>query len=177
MISRTERSGSWDFERSSEYVRKQGLNEHIAFVSAKHRDKTLPLNSERHIYEIDNIVVRDLDIELDDRSAWDTIPDWSPLSGAKWHFERCRFRCPSPNMWALAFPWRGSFRFHKNESAFLPMDIVVVPGYSPSRLGAGCRLSETILRAKRFTRGAWPPRKGRTDQRTQAINSGGILAT
>ena len=117
-ISRTERSASWDFERSSEYVHKQGLNEHIAFVSAKHRDKTLPLNSERHIYEIDNIVVRDLDIELDDRSAWDAIPDWSPLSGAKWHFERCRFRCPSPNMWALAFPWRGSFRFHKNEFRF-----------------------------------------------------------
>ncbi len=63
LIRRTERSASWDFERSSEYVREQGLHEHITFVSAKHWDKTLPLNSERHIFEIDNVVVRDLEIE------------------------------------------------------------------------------------------------------------------
>ncbi|MDE0453186.1 MAG: hypothetical protein OXI90_15645 [Gammaproteobacteria bacterium] len=118
LIRRTERSASWDFERSSEYVREQGLHEHITFVSAKHWDKTLPLNSERHIFEIDNVVVRDLEIELDDRSAWDEIADWHPISNAKWHFERCRFRCPSPNMWVVAFPWRGSFRFHESEFRF-----------------------------------------------------------
>ena len=99
-------------------MRKQGLNEHIAFVSAKRLDKALPLNSERHIFEIDNVVVRDLEIKLDDRSAWDEIADWSPISNAKWHFEGCCFRSPSPNMWALAFPWRGSFRFHKNQFRF-----------------------------------------------------------
>ena len=118
LISRTERSASWDFERSSEYVRKQGLRDHITFVSAKHRDKTLPLNSERHIYELENIVVRDLEIELDDRSVVHAVEDWGPVSYAKWHFEGCRFECPSSNMWAIAFPWRGSFRFQNGEFCF-----------------------------------------------------------
>ena len=118
LISRTERSTSWDFERSSEYLRRQGLRDHIAFVSAKHRDKTLPLNSERHIYDLENIVVRDLEIELDDRSVMDTVEDWGPVSCAKWHFVGCRFQCPSPNMWAIAFPWRGSFRFYNGEFCF-----------------------------------------------------------
>ena len=118
LISRTERSTSWDFERSSEYLRRQGLRDRIAFVSAKHRDKTLPLNSERHIYDLENIVVRDLEIELDDRSVMDTVEDWGPVSFAKWHFVGCRFQCPSPNMWAIAFPWRGSFRFYNGEFRF-----------------------------------------------------------
>ena len=117
-MGRKERTASWDFERSFDYLREVGLNEHILFASAKHRDKSLPLNSERHIFEIANVVVRDLEIELDERSAWDGMADWHPVSQAKWHFERCRFRCPSPNMWALAFPWRGSFRFHKSEFCF-----------------------------------------------------------
>ncbi|MDE0420733.1 MAG: hypothetical protein OXK76_07580 [Gammaproteobacteria bacterium] len=118
LIGRTERSASWDFERSSGFVCDQGLGEHIAFVSVKDWDQSLPLNSERRIFEIDNIVVRDLEIELDDGSAWDAMVDWIPVSNAKWHFERCCFRCPSPNMWAVGFPWRGSFRFHKNEFRF-----------------------------------------------------------
>ena len=98
IVSRSERSLSWDFERSSKYVRQQGLQDHIAFVSARGRDRALPLNSERHIYDIDNIVVRDLEIELDDGSAWDAVEDWTPVSDAKLHFEGCRFQCPSPNM-------------------------------------------------------------------------------
>ena len=118
LISRTEQSTSWDFERSSEYLRRQGLRDHIAFVSAKYRDKTLPLNSERHIYDLYNIVVRDLEIELDDRSVMDAVEDWGAVSYAKWHFEGCRFQCPSRNMWAIAFPWRGSFRFYNGEFCF-----------------------------------------------------------
>ena len=109
---------SWDFERSSKYVRQQGLQNHIAFVSARGRDRALPLNSERHIYDIDNIVVRDFEIELDSSLAWDAVEDWAPVSDAKLHFEGCRFQCPSPNMWSITFPWRGSFRFHNNEFCF-----------------------------------------------------------
>lgn len=120
LISRTEGSTSWDFERSLAYVCKQGLDEHIIFVSAKHRDKALPLNSERHVFDLENVVVRGLEIELDDRSTLDAIAVGSPISYAKWHFERCLFRCPSPNVWAIAFPWRGSFRFHRNVFRFPP---------------------------------------------------------
>ena len=116
MISRSEQSSSWDFDRSSKYIRTQGLQDHIVFVSRK--DKVLPLNSERHIYELSNIVVRNIEIELDDRSAWDAVDDWAPVSNAKLHFEGCRFQCPLSTMWPISFPWCGSFRFHNNEFCF-----------------------------------------------------------
>ena len=50
----------------------------------------------------------------------DAVEDWGPVSYAKWHFEGCRFQCPSPNMWAISFPWRGSFRFYNGEFYFPP---------------------------------------------------------
>ena len=117
IIRRSEQSSSWDFDRSLEYVREQGLQGHISFVSWN--DKALPLNSERHIYAFSNIVVRELEIELNDRSAWNVVEDWFPVSNARLHFEGCRFQSSSSGMWAIAFPWRGSFRFHGNEF-FLP---------------------------------------------------------
>ena len=113
--SRTERFTKWDFERAADYVREQGLETHIRFVSLAARDKRLPLNSERHVYDMENIVVRDLEIELDDKTGWDRDGDWVPVSRAKWHFDRCGFRCPSPNGWVFVFPWRGAFRFRSNE--------------------------------------------------------------
>ena len=116
MISRSEKSSSWDFDRSSKYVHAQGLQSHIDFVSRK--DRALPLNSERHIYELSNIVVRDLEIELDDEAAWTAVEDWSPISYAQLHFEGCRLQCLKSTMWAVAFPWHGSFRFHNNEFCF-----------------------------------------------------------
>ena len=79
---------------------------------------TLPLNSERHIYDLCNIVVRDLEIELDDRSVMNAVEDYGPISYAKWHFDGCRFQCPSSSMWGIAFPWRGSFRFYNGEFCF-----------------------------------------------------------
>lgn len=120
IINRSERSMSWDFERSSEYVRNQGLQDHIKFVSPK--KNLLPLNSERHIYDLSNVVVLDLEIDLDDRNAWDILDDWTPISHAKLHFEGCRLCSSSPNMWAIYFPWRGTFRFYKNEFSFPSTD-------------------------------------------------------
>ena len=115
-ISRSETSMSWNFDRSSEFLRKQGLKDHICFVSRV--DVSLPLNSERHKYDLYNIVVRDLDIELTDRSGWGEAEDWQPISSAKLHFEGCRFACESPDMWPISFPWRGSFRYEKNRFCF-----------------------------------------------------------
>ena len=115
VVSRTGGGTVYDFRRISKYVREQGLEDHIKYVSLSGRDEALPLNSERHIYELHNIVVRDLEIELDNSSAWQVLQDWSPVSDAKWHFEGCRFLGPRPGMWSFVFPWRGSFRFHKNE--------------------------------------------------------------
>ena len=116
--SRTEESSSWDFDRCIDFVRDQGLSDSIVFISAKQRDKELPLNSERHIYEIKNIVIRDLEIELDHRLTSSIATKGSPISYAKWHFEGCRFQPHSSNMWSVVLPWRGSFRFYKNEFCF-----------------------------------------------------------
>ena len=116
MISRSEQSMSWDFDRSSNYLCTQGLRDHICFVSRK--GIALPLNSERHKYDLYNVVVRNLAIELDDKSEWDKTSDWEPISSAKLHFEGCRFESSSPNMWSMSFPWRGTFRYEKNEFSF-----------------------------------------------------------
>ena len=67
---------------------------------------------------MNNIVIRNLQIDLDNRSAWTDHKDWKPLSLAKWHFVNCHFRPSSPNMWGIHFPWSGSFRFYANEFEF-----------------------------------------------------------
>lgn len=113
---RSEKSMSWDFDRSSKFLLEQGLQEHICFVSRV--DVSLPLNSERHKYDLHNIVVRNLDVDLDDRLGWDIVKDWQPISSAKLHFEGCRFACDSPTMWPMSFPWRGSFRYKNNWFSF-----------------------------------------------------------
>ena len=116
MVSRSEKSSSWDFDLSTNYLRSQGLKDHIHFAS--HRANTLPLNSERNIYELNNIVVRNLQIHMDDRSSWDKFKDWNPISFAKLHFEDCRFESSSPNMWPILLPWSGSFRYARNKFCF-----------------------------------------------------------
>ena len=115
-VTRSEKSSSYEFDRSIPYLKEHGLHNHIIFVS---RDfKRLPLNSERHLYETNNIVIRNLHIDLNDRSAWTAHDDWEPLSHAKWHFEKCFFDASGSNMYAINLPWLGSFRFYKNEFDF-----------------------------------------------------------
>ncbi len=116
--SPTGRYLTYDFSLSSEYVRNQGLKHHIAFETHSGRDNALPLNSEHHIYDMDNILVRDLVIKLDDWLIWNQVEDWAPVSSAKLHFERCRFQVPTANEWIFKLPWCGSFRFYKNEFCF-----------------------------------------------------------
>ena len=112
-VARSEKRSSYDFDRSVPYLAENGLHNHITFVSRTF--KNLPLNSERHLYEMNNIVIRNLHIDLDARSPWTDHDDWEPLSHAKWHFENCYFDASSPNMWTINFPWSGIFRFYRNE--------------------------------------------------------------
>ena len=114
-LTRSEKSSSFDFDRSLPYLAENGLRKHITFVSST--SKNLPLNSERHLYGMNDIVIRNLHIDLNDRLAWTAHDDWEPLSHAAWHFENCCFEASS-NMWSIDFPWRGRFRFYKNEFNF-----------------------------------------------------------
>lgn len=116
IIERSEHSASWDLDRSLSLLEEHSLHENITFVHRRFTE--LPLNSERHMYETNNIVIRDLHIHLDARDGLTAHNDWHPLSYAKWHFENCCFEPASPNMWSLSFPWRGSFRFYRNRFDF-----------------------------------------------------------
>ena len=117
IVTRSERSSSWDFDKSIPFLEKNDLHKHITFVDRR-TSKHLPPNSERHLYDITNIIIRHLRIELDDRSGWTAHDDWEPLSYAMWHFEDCYFEASSSSMWPINFPWSGSFRFYRNKFDF-----------------------------------------------------------
>ena len=117
IVTRSERSSSWDFDKSIPFLEENDLHQHIVFVTPR-SSKHLPLNSERHLYEMNNVIIRNIRIDLDDRSGWTGRDDWEPLSHAKWHFEKCCFEASSPNMWPIHFPWSGSFRFYKSTFDF-----------------------------------------------------------
>ena len=122
MIEQSGNSSSWDLDLSIPFLKESGLDKNIVFVSRSH--KKLPLNSERHLYDINNMVVKKLHIDLDDRSVWEKYDDWKPLNHAKWHFENCRF-VPSVSYAGLMhFAWMGSFRFYKNVFEFQSRGII-----------------------------------------------------
>ena len=116
LVTRSKESSSYDSDRSLSYLAENDLHKHITFVS--NTFSNLPLNSERHLYGVNDIVIRNLHIDLNDRSAWTAHDDWEPLSHAAWNFENCYFDASSSNMWSIIFPWPGGFRFYKNEFNF-----------------------------------------------------------
>ena len=115
-LHRSDTFSDWDFDRSLPFLESKSLHKHITFASRN--IKKIPINSERHLYEMYDIVIRRLYINLDDTKGFTIHPDWDPLSYAQWHFEKCQFESSSASMWHIGFPWRGSFRFYKNEFVF-----------------------------------------------------------
>ena len=163
IIERSEHSASWDLDRSLSLLEEHSLHENITFVHRRFTD--LPLNSERHLYETNNIVIRDLHIHLDDRDGLKAHNDWHPLSYAKWHFDNCCFEPASPNMWSLLFPWRGSFRFYKSQFDFKSSRF---GGYWLFSFGVGSRIlfeSNDFKRSHIQTRCTTPaPSQGTDDE-------------
>ena len=93
-IERSEKRSKYDLELSLPFLEAQSLQDHVYFPR---RDfKRLPLNSERHVYEMNNVVIRNLHIHLDNRDGLTTHADWHPLDSVKWHFENCHFEPKSP---------------------------------------------------------------------------------
>ena len=110
------RSWSFDLDRAFQYLKENELQRNI--LSRSRSRKTLPLNSDRHIYNLQDVIVKDLHIKLDKNLNFMDRYDLQGLSHAKWHFENCRFESESSNMASLSFPWRGDFRFVRNEFFF-----------------------------------------------------------
>ena len=103
----------FDFNLANPFLQREGLHGHI--VPFERRGKRLyPLNSERHVYDIDNLILRNLDIVKLERHSKFELEESHQL-GIKWHFEDCRFQPSSPNGQTISFGWHGSFRFHNNK--------------------------------------------------------------
>ena len=115
-VERTPTRATYDFTLAIPFLKEKGLDESICFRSF---EEGLPTNSERGIYDgISNILIRNLTIKFDTHLDLSKQSDWEPASTAKWHFEECRIEPLSPNTGNLHFPWRGDFRFYKNEFSF-----------------------------------------------------------
>ena len=115
-VERTPTSSKYDFTLAIPFLKEKELDRHIWF---RKLERNFPLNSERVIYHsIANIIIRKLSIKLDGHLDWNKQSDWEPISSADWHFEECRFEPQSPNIEVIHFPWRGRFRFYRNEFSF-----------------------------------------------------------
>lgn len=75
------------------------------------------MNSEKNIYDLNNIVIKNLNIKLDEEFVGREHIERETTSFAKWykwHFEECRFEPRFSNIQSVLFPWRGNFRLYKN---------------------------------------------------------------
>ena len=116
-IEKASRTFTYDITLANPFLRERGLESHI--ICYQPRGKNLfPLNTDRRIYDIDNLIFRDLEIEMELHLKWGKDAGWNVLQSIAWHFEHCRFRPSSSNTGTFSFSWQGSFRFYNNEFDF-----------------------------------------------------------
>ena len=111
MYGKTESSCSYDFERAAPIIDKLGLHGHI-YIGSRNFG-TVPLNSENHVYDVHNIIIKRLNIRVTNNSSWKDYIGQKPFFFLKWHFEDCIFESYS-SICAISFPWKGNFRLYKN---------------------------------------------------------------
>ena len=118
LIKKTDTTTEYDLDLAHPFLKEQRFEDHILTCSQPVRNSTFPLLSERTIYETNNLILRNLDIELELNLHWDKDFIWASVPlWAKWHFEHCRFKSSS-NTQTIFFGWEGSFRFYENEFEF-----------------------------------------------------------
>ncbi len=112
---KTTNGWSLDLDLARPFLKDQGFDNHILLVEKR----PFPLNSKRNIYALNNLIFKNLDIELECHLDWDQDFIWvSDQPYIKWHFEHCRFKPSSPNMRNIRFRWHGEFRFYNNKFDF-----------------------------------------------------------
>lgn len=119
-IEKPDTSPSYDFDLAIPFLREHGLDTHLFFPRPPYKNIAL-LNSEKNVYDLNNIVFKNLNIKLDEKFVSREHIGHETTSFAKWHkwhFEECRFEPRSPNMATICFPWMEGFRFYKNEFDF-----------------------------------------------------------
>ena len=115
---RNQGSYSIDFDLAIPFLEKEGFATHIVYFRPRMKySSTTSLNSDNRVYQINNVIIKDLEITLSQTSLFGKeYAPWDPLSTFMWHFERCRF--DARQMDYIRFPWSGDFRFHKCQFAF-----------------------------------------------------------
>ena len=117
-INEGDKKGWYDLELTRPFLDSEGLLDHIVIYQPR-GDELRRLIKRSSIYDTNNLILKDLDIEL--KHPWDLDKDFVWTSSrlwVKWHFEHCQFNPSSPNMSAIVFGWTGNFRFHKNAFDF-----------------------------------------------------------
>lgn len=124
LIKKTDTITEYDLDLANSFLKDRGFGDHIMAYHQSGRKRSFPLNSERNVYEIRNLIFKNLDIELEGNLNWNEDFIWAtdPLH-AKWHFEHCLFKSPSLSMRSILFGWYGSFRFYKNEFEFGDVEV------------------------------------------------------
>ena len=113
---------SYDLDLALPFLNDKGLANHV--IIHQPRGKHLPRHPERSIYELNNLILRRLDITLDEPFISGTSADWELMDwGIKLHFEHCCFERGSSSA-TLVFPWSGSFRFDGNRFVYPTTGII-----------------------------------------------------
>ena len=148
VYDKSENSCSYDFERAAPIIDKLGLHRHI-YIKSRHLG-TVPLNSENHVYDIDNVIIKGLNIRVTNNSSWKDYIAQKPFFFLKWHFEDCIFESYSSTR-AISFPWKGNFRLYKT-ILFAIYLLVLVSGYLALRKIADIHFIRTTstIRTSRF---------------------------
>lgn len=116
IISKGDSGMSWDLELAVPFLKDNGLADHV-FIHQP-RGEHLPRHPERSIYALENLILRRLDITLDESLVGGTKTDWDLMHRAiKLHFEHCSFK-RGKSAARLVLPWSGSFRFERNRFVF-----------------------------------------------------------
>ena len=113
----TGKTTSYDLELARPFLKDEGFADHI--IMHRPPGGSLFRHPERSMYALNNLIVRRLTITLDQPFVGGSRAGWELMNWAlKLHFEHCRFIPSSPNSATIEFPWRGRFRFFRNDFAF-----------------------------------------------------------
>lgn len=113
LIKKTDNSVSFDIDLANPFLREEGLDSHI--ICYRPGAKKLLLNRESPTYGLNNLIFRNLDIDIELQLNWGKDSGWNLLQSIDWHFEHCRFKLSFSNMGTISLGWRGFFRFYKSE--------------------------------------------------------------
>ena len=122
ITSKSDSGISWDLELAAPFLKSKGLADHV-FIHQPRGQDLLDIQNEAYT-RWENLILRRLDITLDEPLVGGTKTDWDLMHwGIKLHFEHCSFK-RGKSAARLVFPWSGSIRFAGNRFVFPTSGII-----------------------------------------------------